>query len=95
MKLLLGEGQELASLDFDLDASSGAMTPRIDALGYRIEGPQCRAALVKDDAVDGLRLNLELPGMMEGALVIEKADVKKLKGLMNKDALKFMVKALM
>ena len=50
---------------------------------------------MKDEATDGLRLKLELPGITEAAIVIEKNDVKKLKSLMNKDAIKFMVKALM
>lgn len=94
MKLLLNGDQELANLDLDVDTATDVCNPRVEALGYRIEGPATKAALVKDEATDGLRLALELPGVAEVALVIEKTDVKKLKGLMNKDAIKFLVKAL-
>lgn len=95
MKLLLNGNQELAAIDLAIDASTGMCNPIIEGLGYRIEGPLSKAALVKDEATDGLRLKLELPGITEAAIVIEKNDVKKLKSLMNKDAIKFMVKALM
>ncbi len=95
MKLLLNGDQELANIDFDIDRDTGMCMPKIDAIGYHVEGPEVNAALVRDEATDGLRLRLELPGVAEAALIIEKDDVKKLKGLMNKDAVKFMVKALM
>ena len=95
VKLFVNGNQELATLEFDVDGDTGACSPRIDALGYRIEGPRAIAALAKDPDSDGLRMTLELPGITQAALVIEKADVKKLKSLMNKDAIKFMVKALM
>ena len=95
MKLLLNGNQEIASLDFDIDQSSGTMTPRIDALGYRIEGPVSKAELVADPDTGGLLLRLALPDITEASILIEKEDVKKLKGLMNKDAIKFMIKAFM
>ena len=95
MKLLLNGNQELATIDFDIDQATGICNPKIDAIGYHIEGPAAKAELVKDDENDGLRLRMDLPDIAEAALVIEKADVKKLKTLMNKDAIKFMVKALM
>ncbi len=95
MKVLLNQTQELASLDIVIDEASGLCAPRIDALGYRIEGPGGKATFETDEATGGLRLKLALPDIMDIALVIEKDDVKKLKGLMNKDAIKFMVKSLM
>lgn len=95
MKLLLNGNQELATIDMAIDPDTGMCNPRIEGLGYRIEGPQSRAAVVKDEETGGLRLRLELPGITEAAIVIEKDDVKKMKALMNKDAIKFMVKALM
>ena len=95
MKVLFNGTQELATIDLDVDAATGMCNPKIDALGYHIEGPKGIAALVEDDQTGGLRLKLEMPDVAEAALVIEKEDVKKLKGLMNKDAIKFMVKALM
>lgn len=95
MKLLLNGNQELATIDLAVDASTGMCNPKIEGLGYRVEGPAAKAALVKDDETGGLRLKLELPGITEAAVVIEKDDVKKMKSLMNKDAIKFMVKALM
>ena len=95
MKVLLNGDQELAAIDFDIDKDTGMCNPKVDALGYHVEGPAGKAALVKDENGDGLRCMLELPGVTQAALVIEKSDVKKLKSLMNKDAIKFMVKALM
>lgn len=95
MKLLVNGNQELALVDLDVDGSTGMCTPEVDAIGYHVEGPATRAVLAKDDETDGLRLNLELPGITEMAIVIGREDVKKLKALMNKDAIKFMVKALM
>ena len=95
MKVFVNGDQELATIDLSVDAATGMCNPKIDALGYRIEGPAAKAALVKDEATDGLRCVLELPGITQAAIVIEKDDVKKLKSLMNKDAIKFMVKALM
>ncbi len=95
MKLLLNGDQELATIDLDVDSSSGVCLPKIDGLGYHVEGPAMEMSLVKDEETDGLRLNMALPGITAAALVIETEDVKKLKGLMNKDAMKFMIKALM
>lgn len=95
MKLLINDSQELATIDFDVDAATGACSPTINSIGYRIEGPTVKAAFVKDEETDGLRLRLELPDIAEAAIVVEKDDVKKLKTLMNKEAIKFMVKALM
>ena len=95
MKLLVNGDQELAAIDFDIDGGTGMCNPKVDALGYHVEGPAAKAALVKDEGGDGLRCTLELPGITQAAIVIEKGDVKKLKSLMNKDAIKFMVKALM
>ena len=95
MKLLINGDQELASFDLDIDPASGMCNPKIDALGYHVEGPAAKAELVKDEATGGLRCKLELPGITQAAIVVEKDDVKKLKALMNKDAIKFMIKALM
>lgn len=95
MKLFVNGDQELATIDLSIDAATGMCNPRVDALGYRIEGPDAKAALVKDEATGGLRCKLELPGITQAAIVVEKDDVKKLKALMNKDAIKFLVKALM
>ena len=94
MKLLLNGNQELVTVDLAIDASTGMCNPTIEGLGYRIEGPLSKAVLIKDEESDGLRLKLELPGVTEAAIVIGKDDVKRLKSLMNKDAIKFMVKAL-
>lgn len=95
MKLLINGDQELALIDLDIDGSTGTCTPKVDAIGYHIEGPMAKAALAKDEETDGLRLSLELPGVTEMAIVIGREDVKKLKTLMNKNAIKFMIKALM
>lgn len=95
MKLIVNGNQELANVDLQIDADSKICSPTVDALGYRVSGPEMKAALVKDDATDGLKLMLELPGITDAAILVEKSDVKKLKGLMNKDAIKFMIKALM
>ena len=95
MKLLLNGNQELMNLDLDIDSATGMCNPIINTLGYRIEGPAGKAALSKDGATGGLRLSLDLPDVMQAAIVIEEADVKKMKSLMNKDAIKFMIKALM
>lgn len=95
MKLILNEDQVLADIDLEVDSATGTCTPKLESLGYRISGPETKMALVKDDSTDGLRLTLELPGITQAALVVEKSDIKKMKGLMNKDAIKFMVKALM
>lgn len=92
---MINGDQELALVDLDVDGPTGICTPKVDAIGYHVEGPVVKAAFVKDDENDGLRLNLELPDITEMAVVIERDDVKKLKTLMNKDAIKFMVKALM
>ena len=53
------------------------------------------ARIQKDEGGDGLVLSLALPDLMTLGIVIEKDDVKQLKGLMNKDAVTFMIKALM
>lgn len=95
MKVLFNGNQELATIDFDVDAETGMCNPKIDTLGYHIEGPKGIAALVKDEETDGLRLKLVMPDVAEAAIVIEKEDVKRLKRLMNKEAIKFMVKALL
>ena len=95
MKLLLNGDQELATIDLAVDSVTGMCNPKIESLGYRIEGPVSKVVLVKDDETGGLRLRMELPGITEAAIVIEKDDVKKMKALMNKDAIKFVVKALM
>lgn len=95
MKFIVNGEQEAASIDLQIDPGTGMCRPMIDTLGYRISGPNVKIALVKDDSTDGLRLALELPDITNAAILVEKADVKKLKGLMNKDAIKFMVKALM
>lgn len=94
MKLLLNGTAELANLDFDINKETGLCNPKIDALGYHIEGPAGKALLSSGDG-ESLNLALELPDVCEITLAITKDDVKKLKGLMNKDAIKFMVKALM
>ena len=95
MKLIINGDQDVADIDLQIDPSTGMCRPAVDAFGYRVSGPSVKMTLVKDDSTDGLRLALELPGITDAAILIEKADVKKLKGLMNKDAIKFMVKALM
>lgn len=95
MKLYVNGEQQLADIDLKVDSATGLCCPAVDALGYRVSGPEVKMALLKDENVDGLRLVLELPGITEAAVLIEKDDVKKLKELMNKDAIKFMVKALM
>lgn len=95
MKLILNGNQELANIDLHVDAETGTCKAIVDTLGYRIGGPSMTMAFTKDDMTDGLRLTLDLPGITEAAMLIEKSDVKKVKELMNKDAIKFMVKALM
>lgn len=94
MRLLLNESQELAKLDFNID-SSGMLNPVIEGLGYRVTGPLSHAELVTDPASGGLLFKLSLPDITDASILIEKEDIKKLKGLMNKDAVKFMLKALM
>ncbi len=95
MKLLVNKDQELATVDLDVDAEAGICKPIIEGLGYRVTGPEVGMAVAKDSDSDGLKLTLDLPGVTEAAIVIDKDDVKKLKAFMNKDAIKFMVKALM
>lgn len=95
MKLLLNGDQELANIDLQVDPDTNICKPVVEGLGYRISGPSAVMSLTKADDMDGLRLNLELPGVTAAAVILEKSDVKKMKGIMNKDAIKFMVKALM
>lgn len=95
MKLLLNGDQEVMNMDFDIDTNQGTLNPKIDAFGYHIEGPVSAAELATDPETGGLLLKLALPDITEVSILIGKNDVKKLKGLMNKDAIKFMIKAFM
>ena len=95
MKLLVNGNQEIASLDISVDSASGLCKPAAFACGYRVEGPEAKMAFVSDKETGGLRLDMELPGVIGAALLVEKEDVKKLKGLMNKDAIKFVIKSFM
>lgn len=45
-------------------------------------------------AQDGLEASMRIPGLVNFKIMLEKDDVKALKGLMNKDALGFLMKAM-
>lgn len=96
MKILIGEGRdELVSIDMAVEPDGRTCLPVIAGCGMLIEGPQTEVELVRTDDKNGLLMTMELPGITEAAILIEKEDIKKMKALMNKDAIKFMLSAFM
>ena len=57
--------------------------------------PEITADVHQDEESDGLVITLALPEFIDVDILIKKEDIKSLKSFMNKDAIKFMVKALM
>ena len=95
MRLVTDQGDTLASFSLGPEGDAGTCVPVTTVGAYRVEGPTMSARIQKDEGGDGLVLSLALPDLMTLGIVIEKDDVKQLKSLMNKDAVTFMIKALM
>ncbi|MGN0038886.1 MAG: hypothetical protein ACI36Y_07135 [Coriobacteriales bacterium] len=95
MKILTSDGREMASIDLRVDKGAGTCDPAIRSCGMLVEGPKCEISLTRDPASGGLLLNLGLPELMGGSILLEKDDVRQVKSLMNKDAVKFMIQAFM
>ena len=95
MRFTTDQGETLATFALNPTDNSGTCRPVATAGDYRVEGPTVNASIQKDEGGEGLVISLALPDLLTFGLVIEKDDVKQLKGLMNKDAVTFMIKAFM
>ena len=94
MRFVTDQGETLAALSLSAE-STGECLPTTTMGPYQVEGPRMDLSIQKDEEGDGLLVKVSLPDLIEMGIVIEKEDVKQLKGLMNKDAIGFMVKAFM
>ena len=95
MRLVTDQGDVLATFALNPLDASGACRPVTVVGDYQVEGPTVDARIQKGDDGEGLVVSLGIPDLITLGIVIEKDDVKQLKGLMNKDAVTFMIKALM
>ena len=95
MKVLDSRNGEIANLEIKVDGKTGACRPEIKAGGYVIGGPDLTVSMSKDPETSGLLVDLDLAGLTKLKVLVSKDDIKGMKGLMNKDALSFMIKALM
>lgn len=96
MKLLTANNEQLIDVDIQVDSKNGLCDPTMIVRDQiKVEGPQVQINLQKAPTGNGLLVQVGLPDLISFHIMIEKEDIKKLKGLMNKDALGFMVKALM
>ena len=92
MKLVSKEGEVLASVA--IDARKGQpLSAAIDVAGRTIQAPPVELDMTKEEL--GLAARVRVPNLVNFKVVLEPADIKSLKGLMNKDALTFMVKSLL
>lgn len=95
MRVLDDRGAEIASICIDVDPTEHICNPKVSTCGLLVEGPEMKLDISRDSGKDGLCVSIalrDLPGM---SLLIEKSDIENMKSLMNKDVMKFMVKALL
>ena len=95
MRILTSEGDRLLEIDPRVDKATSTCDPCITIANVQIEGPKTEIQLSKDPETAGLLIEVGLPELTSLKILIEKEDVKKLKALMNKEAIAFMVKAFM
>ena len=91
MKVFTKDGEQLAAIEMKADGNT--IQPKITANGMTFFGPEVQLSTGKHE--DGLAIHVIIPGKANMDLVMEKADVKALKGLMSREALGFFMKALM
>lgn len=91
MLLLSKESEQLASVT--LSGGKGEpMSARVQVGEAVISSPDLDVSIGK--AEGGLEVRVRVPGAVNFKVLLEKEDVKALKGLMNKEALGFFMKAL-
>ena len=95
MRFVTDQGETLATFSLSTEGEAEGCLPISNIGPYQVEGPSMDLSIQKDPQDDGLLINLSLPDLITLGIVIEKEDVKQLKGLMNKDAVSFMIKAFM
>ncbi len=92
MKLISKDGEVLAGIA--LEARKGEpVNACIDVVGKTFQAPLTELSIGKEE--DGLGVHVRIPGVVNCTLCLEAGDVAALKTLMNKDAIGFMVKALL
>lgn len=91
MKVFTVDGEQLAAIE--MKAQGNTLEPIIKTNGMTINGPAVELSTGKHE--DGLLVHVVVPGKAKMDIVMEKADVKALKGLMSRDAIGFFLKALM
>ena len=90
MKLISKTGEELATVA--ISAPKGeAIKAQVVMGDYEFTTPGVESSIKNIDG--NLDVSMRIPGMVNFRIAVEPKDVKALKGLMNKDAIKFMIKA--
>lgn len=95
MKLSLGGIEDIATVNMAPDKKTGECAITAQGMGYEVTIPGTIVHMSKDDQTKDLRIDLDFQGMLKASFVIESADIKAAKELMNKDVISFMIKSLM
>ena len=91
MKLKTKTGEEIAKVKLNL-GTDGLLHATALVGGKEIELPGVETSIAKEDG--DLAAHIRVPGMVNLTMAVEAADIKALKGLMNKDALSFLMGAI-
>jgi hypothetical protein len=94
MKILTSTSEELIDIDMQISGKDKTCKPVLSISNYVIDGPVVQISMQRDQRADGLLINVELPDVIGMRLLIDLNDIKQLKTLINKDVIKFMIKAL-
>ena len=90
MKLISKTGEELATVT--IAAPKGEpIKAQVNMGDMSFETPGVESSIKRIDG--NLDVSMRVPGMVNFRIAVEPKDVKALKGLMNKDAIKFMIGA--
>lgn len=92
MKLLTKTGEELASVVLSMPEKS-QLTAHVEAGDITLDSPAIHIGMERAD--DDLGVTFRIPGLVNGRLILERADIKTLMGLMSKEVIGFFISAFM
>ena len=95
MRILTAENDTLLDIDLRIEKATSMCDPCIKIGNIQIEGPKTKLTCLKDKETSGLIFEVSLPDLTTLKILVEKEDVRKMRGLMNKEAISFMIKAFM